>query len=161
MPDVDVFGCNIYRGKDGFGKSFWSQVQRYAGKPVLITEFGCPAFHNQKPVDEAEPLQAEYLIGNWMDIWNNRAGSGQGIALGGVAYEYIDEWWKAGPPPEFDAYQQDTVGDFKADFPDGWMHEEWLGITSQGDGSKSPFMRQLRQSYFDLKDLWNQQQEVG
>lgn len=159
MPQVDIFGCNIYRGKDGFGRSFWANVKKYTGKPVFITEYGCPAFHNQKSPQEAEALQAEYLVGNWKDIWYNRAGSGMGNAIGGTAYEYIDEWWKAGPPPEFDASQQDTVGDFKADFPDGWMHEEWLGITSQGDGSKSPFLRQLRQSYFDLKQTWNQEKE--
>jgi hypothetical protein len=157
MPKIDIFGCNIYRGKDGFGKSFWQSVKRYVGKPIFITEYGCPSFHNQKSPEEAEVLQSEYLTGNWKDIWYNRAGSGMGNALGGTLFQYVDEWWKAGPPPEFDAFQQDTVGDFKADFPDGWMHEEWLGITSQGDGSKSPYLRHLRQSYFDLKQLWSQE----
>ncbi len=157
MPQIDIFGCNIYRGKDGFGKSFWYNVKRYVGKPVFITEYGCPAFHNQQSLEEAAVLQSEYLVGNWKDIWYNRAGSGQGNSLGGTLFQYVDEWWKAGPPPEFDPFQQDTVGDFKADFPDGWMHEEWLGITSQGDGSKSPFLRHLRKSYFDLKQTWTQE----
>lgn len=159
MPKVDIFGCNIYRGKDGFGRSFWYNVKKYVGKPIFITEYGCPAFHNQQSPEEAEVLQSEYLVGNWNDIWHNRAGSGMGNALGGTLFQYVDEWWKAGPPPEFDPFQQDTVGDFKADFPDGWMHEEWLGITSQGDGSKSPFLRHLRRSYSDLKQTWNQEKE--
>jgi beta-glucuronidase len=159
MPHVDIFGCNAYRGKDGFGRSFWYDIRQYADKPVFLTEFGCPAFHNQKTAEEAEALQSEYLIGNWKDIWYNRAGSGMGNAIGGTVYEFIDEWWKAGPPPEFDAFQQDTIGDFKADFPDGWMHEEWLGLTSQGDGSKSPYLRQLRKSFVDLQQTWNHEKE--
>jgi len=155
MTDVDVFGANVYRGADGFGYSFWHDVKEYTGKPALITEFGCPAFHNRKTLEEAAALQRNYLRGNWADIYFNRAGSGHGNALGGVLYEFIDEWWKAGPAPEFDPYLQETIGDFKAAFPDGWMHEEWLGVTGQGDGSNSPFMRQLRPAYFYFKEAWN------
>ncbi len=156
MPDVDIFGVNAYRGKDGFGHSFWNDIKKYTHKPVFLTEYGCPAFHNRKSFEEAELLQAEYHRGNWENIVYNRAGSGAGNALGGVAYEYVDEWWKAGPAPEFDPYLQETVGDFKANFPDGWMHEEWLGLTSQGDGTDSPFMRQLRPAYNYYKEAWNQ-----
>ncbi|MBI4395714.1 MAG: hypothetical protein HY548_01370, partial [Elusimicrobia bacterium] len=43
-PDIDVFGCNAYRGDHGFGQSLWKSVQRACEKPVLITEFGCPAY---------------------------------------------------------------------------------------------------------------------
>ena len=157
MPNVDIFGVNAYRGKDGFGYSFWHDVKRYVDKPILITEFGCPAFHNRKSEKEAEALQTEYLKGNWEDILYNRAGSGAGNAIGGVAFQFVDEWWKAGPAPEFDPYVQETVGDFQANFPDGWMHEEWLGVTSHGDGSQSPYLRHLRESYSYFKDAWNQE----
>lgn len=154
-PDMDVFGSNIYRGSDGFGESFWYDAKRYTDKPVLITEMGCPAFHVRKSREEAEELQKQYLQGNWEDIEYNRAGSGQGNAIGGVVFQFVDEWWKAGPSPEFDPNIQETVGMFKANFPDGWMHEEWLGITSQGDGSQSPFMRQLRPAYHYFENVWN------
>ncbi|MBF0254484.1 MAG: hypothetical protein HQL11_05115, partial [Candidatus Omnitrophica bacterium] len=156
MPDIDIFGSNVYRGEDGFGHSFWHDIKTYTDKPVLITEFGCPAYHNRKTREEAEELQKNYLQGNWEDIVYNRAGSGAGNAIGGVLFQYIDEWWKAGPAPEFDPYLQETVGDFKANFPDGWMHEEWLGVTSQGDGSQSPFLRQLRPAYRYFEKAWNE-----
>lgn len=155
-PDIDIFGANAYRGKDGFGYSFWNDVKRFTGKPAFLTEFGCPAFHNRRTLEEAEVLQMEYLKGNWEDIFYNRAGSGAGNSIGGTLFQFIDEWWKAGPPPEFDPFTQETVGDFKADFPDGWMHEEWLGVTSQGNGVNSPFSRQLRESYTYFQTAWNQ-----
>ena len=82
--------------------------------------------------------------------------SGSGNAIGGVLFEWMDEWWKAGPPPTFDPAIHDTIGQFTGPFPDGWSYEEWYGIVAQGDGSNSPFERQLRKAYFLFKDeLWN------
>ncbi|HNX82228.1 MAG TPA: glycoside hydrolase family 2 TIM barrel-domain containing protein [Candidatus Omnitrophota bacterium] len=148
-PDIDIFGTNAYRGEYGFG-FFWKQVKDYADKPAFITEFGCPAKAEGKAEDEAEELQAQYHLGSWEDIANNMAfAGGAGNAIGGVVFEWVDEWWKAYEP---------SVHDVKAlwagPFPDGYMHEEWLGVTSQGDGKNSPFLRQLRKSYFTYKKLW-------
>ncbi len=155
-PDIDIFGVNAYRGSNGFGQSFWNDIKRYTDKPVFLTEFGCPAFHNRKSLAEAEVLQSAYLQGNWEDMLFNQAGAaGAGNSIGGTLFQFVDEWWKAGPAPEFDPYVQESVGDFQADFPDGWMHEEWLGVTSQGDGTKSPYLRKLRKSYFYFKEVWN------
>jgi len=82
-------------------------------------------------------------------------GPGQGNSLGGVIYEWMDEWWKAGPPPAFDPGRHSTTGQFQGPFPDGWSYEEWYGIVSQGDGRHSPFLRQLRPAYYVFKDqLW-------
>jgi hypothetical protein len=134
--NIDVFGCNAYRGAFGFGKSFWQDALDYLAY--------------------AEEKQREYHQGNWEDILRNAAGSGTGNAIGGVIFEFVDEWWKAGPPPKFSAKEQETIGQFQADFPDGWMHEEWLGLTGQGDGSDSPFMRQTRMVYDYYKKVWNQ-----
>lgn len=156
-PDVDVFGSNTYRGNHGMGDSFWHDAVDVWGKPVLISEFGCPAYHRHKSVAETEALQADYLRSNWDDIeWNLGGGRGAGNAIGGVIFEWLDEWWKAGAPPTYDAHVQDKMGQFTGPFPDGWSYEEWYGIVSQGNGSQSPFMRQLRSAYFLFKnDLWN------
>ncbi len=148
-PDVDIFGSNAYRGDYGFG-AFWRQVKEEAGKPVFITEFGCPAYAEGKSVDESEELQAQYHLGSWEDIQNNMAFSGQaGNALGGVVFEYLDEWWKAYEP----AFH-DTKGLWAGPFPDGYMHEEWLGMSGQGDGKLSPFLRQLRKVYYMYQRKW-------
>jgi len=154
--NIDIFGVNSYRGATGFGRSFWEDAKDFMNKPVLLTEYGCPAYYAGKDLDFAEEKQMEYHKGNWEDILNNSAGSGFGSAIGGVVFEFVDEWWKAGPPPKLSASAQETRGDFIANFPDGWMYEEWLGLTSQGDGSHSPYMRQLRKSYEYYKKVWNE-----
>lgn len=172
-PDVDIFGVNAYRGEQGFG-SLWQDVLDTAGRPVIVTEYGCSAYNPAWDQKKTEEAQAKYLRGNWMNIENNFAGHGAGNALGGILFEWTDEWWKANSDLPLRIQQQkkewyekksiiyknlkpdahDIVPQFGAPFLDGWSYEEWLGITSQGDGSDSPFMRQLRPAYFEYKKMW-------
>ena len=118
---------------------------------------GVPAYHHIKSPPEAEALQAEYLKNNWEDIERNLGGGpGVGNAIGGFLFEWMDEWWKAGPPPQYDPAIHDIVGQFGGPFPDGWSYEEWYGVVGQGDGKNSPYERQLRKAYFMYKDeLWS------
>jgi len=155
-PDIDIFGTNAYRGDYGFG-AFWKQVKQESGKPAFITEFGCPSYAEGKSADEAEELQAQYHLGSWEDIQNNMAfGNGEGDALGGVVFEWLDEWWKAYEPAI-----HDTKGLWTGPFPDGYMHEEWLGVCGQGDGKLSPFLRQLRKSYYMYQKKWHVKSPYG
>jgi beta-glucuronidase len=148
-PDIDIFGANSYRGKYGFGR-FWKSVKEETDRPVVITEYGCPAYANGKTLDEAEELQAEFHQGAWEDIEANSAfAGGEGNSIGAVVFEWMDEWWKAYEPKTHDA-----KGLWAGDFPDGYMHEEWLGIVGQGDGQSSPFLRQLRKAYYSYRKMW-------
>ena len=150
IPAVDIYGANAYRGKYGFGMSFWESVKDTWGKPVIITEYGCPAYMEGKSREAAEEAQAEYLKNAWQDIAYNSAGSpGAGNSIGGVLFEWVDEWWKAYEPSVHDAKRN-----WSGPFPDGWNYEEWLGICGQGDGKSSPFLRQLRKSYFIYREMW-------
>ncbi|MHB9155079.1 MAG: glycoside hydrolase family 2 TIM barrel-domain containing protein [Endomicrobiales bacterium] len=151
-PDVDVFGANAYRGEQGFG-TLWQDVADVYGKPVLITEFGCSAFKQGGVPEESEQGQARYHRGNWRDIESNLAGAGAGNALGGVVFEWTDEWWKAGP--DSDPSKHDEAPQFGAPFLDEWSYEEWLGIASQGNATDSPFQRQLRPVYYEYQKMWN------
>jgi len=72
-----------------------------------------------------------------------------GNALGGVVFEWLDEWWKAYEPAI-----HDEKGLWAGPFPDGFMHEEWLGVSGQGDGKQSPFLRQLRKVYYMYQKKW-------
>ena len=154
-PDLDIYGSNAYRGEQGFGP-LWRDVLYEYDKPVLVTEFGCPAYAKDWPTARAEDAQAAYHKSNWNDIEDNLAGviGGSGNALGAVIFEWVDEWWKAGPPPEFDPYAHDTTAQWMGPFLDGGAYEEWFGMTSQGDGTDSPFKRELRPVYFMYRDLW-------
>ena len=147
-PDVDIFGANSYRGWQGFG--FWDEVKRLCGKPVIITEYGAPSYWNGHTKEEAETAQSEYHIGCWNDMLYNSAGYGYGNALGGVIFEWVDEWWK-----DYEPLLHDTHTQWPGPVKGGWIYEEWLGIISQGDGSDSPYLRQLREAYYTYKSLWN------
>lgn len=150
-PDIDIFAANVYRGNYGFG-AFWEQVRDAAGKPAFITEYGSPAYAPHLTVSEAEHLQALYHRGNWMDIEANMAGKAEtpGNALGGVVFQWLDEWWK-----NYEPFYHDTKSDAVGPFPGGYYFEEWFGILGQGDGSHSPFLRQLKEAYFAYKEMWN------
>jgi hypothetical protein len=50
--------------------------------------------------------------------------------------------------------KQDTVPQFGFPFLDGWSYEEWYGLVSQGTGKSSPFVRELRPSYYRMKEVW-------
>ena len=152
-PDIDIYGANAYRGEAGFG-SLWQDVKDVYQKPVLITEFGASAYAKDWSTARIEEGQASYHAGNWNDIENNMAGSenGTGSALGGVVFEWVDEWWKAGA--KYDPSVQVTEPQWFGPFLDGSCYEEWVGITSQGDGKDSPFKRCLRKAYFTYFHMW-------
>ncbi len=149
-PDVDIYGANVYRGDYGFG-SFWDEIHDATGRPAFITEYGAPAYARHMTAEEAEVMQASYHRGNWLDIEENTAGYEQGVgnALGGVAFEWLDEWWKNYEPALHDK-KSDVIGPF----PGGYYYEEWFGINAQGDGKSSPYLRQPRKVYYTYKELW-------
>ena len=152
-PDLDIYGANAYRGKEGFGM-LWKDVSDLYEKPVVITEYGCPAFSKMYDADENERQQAIYHEGSIRNIQENVAGYGAGNALGGIIFEWTDEWWKAGPPPEFDPSVHDETSQWMGPFIDGCAYEEWFGICSVGDGKFTPFKRQIRKAYYSIKDMW-------
>lgn len=149
-PDIDIFGANCYRGRYGF-LDFWDEVKRVADKPAMITEYGTSSYAKGYSQEEAEEYQADYHKAGWSDIICNSSGFGAGNALGGIAFEWLDEWWKAYEPT-----YHDKKGVAAGPFLDGYYHEEWFGICGQGDGKKSPYLRELRPAYFMYKELWSQ-----
>jgi len=147
-PDIDIFGTNAYRGKYGF-LDLWEEIKRVADRAAMITEYGASCYAKGYSLDDAEEYQANYHKGNWFDILYNSYGYGSGNAVGGIIFEWLDEWWKAYEPTH-----HDKGGLFAGPFLDGYMREEWLGLCGQGKGTNSPYLRVLRKSYFVYKDLW-------
>lgn len=152
---IDIFGFNAYRGWHGFGRSVFEEIQRTLDKPVLVTEYGCPAYQKGQPRERAERDQALYHFGSLVDVADNMAGRGVGNVIGAAVFEWLDEWWKGGQPPRFSPTVQETQPNWAGPFPGGWNFEEWFGLMGQGDGSVSPFLRQPRLSYQVYQSLWS------
>lgn len=178
-PNIDVFGANAYRGEQGFGRHFFQEVRETLDKPVLISEYGDCAYAENFTQKQAEDYQAMYLANNWDDMEAHMAGRGVGNALGGVLFEFLDEWWKANSDlplkvqkeradwykPKSAIYKnlqpdkQDTVPQFGLPFLDGWSYEEWFGLASQGNGQGSPFVRILRPAFFTMQEIWRSKEQ--
>ncbi len=173
-PNVDVFSANSYRGSGGFGRSFFRDVREQLDRPAFLSEFGCSAFSDTYTRSQAEAFQAMYLANSWEDILAHQSGFGEGNSIGGVLFEFTDEWWKGGDVPDkikqalpawyaarLSQYQtlspnkHDMVPQASMPFLDGWDYEEWLGVASQSTGSNSPYARVLRPGYFSIQSMWN------
>lgn len=153
---IDILGVNSYRGKEGFG-DLYDYVRHLFDRPVLITEYGSDILDLRRDsVIYDEQSQADYHRGTWGDIAYNLAGGyGAGNSIGGVIFEWLDEWWKSPQGPK-DIH--DEVRDSPMAFQDGWSSEEWLGIMGQGLGDHSPYLRQPRKAYYLYKnELWNKE----
>ncbi|MCG3175817.1 MAG: hypothetical protein MOGMAGMI_00752 [Candidatus Omnitrophica bacterium] len=152
-PEIDIYGANVYSGAYSMG-SVWHQARELLDRPVVITEMGCDVYAAGRGVDEE--AQADYFRQNWADVVENLAGGrGIGNALGAVQFEWMDEWWKTSKGDSWgNPKDHDSEGDFEGPFPDGWMHEEWLGIWGQGEGSDSPRQRHPRKIYDEIRRAW-------
>ncbi|AKL98000.1 glycoside hydrolase family 2 TIM barrel-domain containing protein [Endomicrobium proavitum] len=150
-PALDFLGFNQYSGPYGFG-SLFNRVKTDNDLPVLISEFGCDAY-NSKLKREDERFQSKYHIGAWRDIEKNSAynDAGAGNAVGGVVYCWLDKWWLVGSAKVHDT----ELGSWAGPKNDNTFHDEWFGMSSQGNGKHSPFERRLRDVYYVYQEvLW-------
>jgi beta-glucuronidase len=152
-PEIDVLGINSYRGPEGFGNLF-SYAQLRFDRPVVITEYGSDVLSiTRDSISIDEHSQLEYHKNAWEDIVRNTAfHEGQGNAIGGMIFEWVDEWWKSNKgPKEIHEFTKDSPMPFQ----DGWSSEEWLGLNGQGLGHHSPYLRQPREVVAYYKKVWN------
>lgn len=144
VPAIDLFGINSYRGtKDQGFNTLFTDYAAVCPKPLLMTEFGCPAsLHvpdQKSPEGQPQELpdnaaaQADYVVAHWNDIVANR-----NVCAGGYVFEWCDEWWKQ---RGFPVDQQNGSGGEARAFPGGWWDDEWFGINSvavSGRPAKDP-----------------------
>lgn len=156
-PDVDVLGINIYRGIS-FTDAFATVKQKY-DKPVMFTEFGADAF-NSKTQQEDQSTQAEYLLANWKEIYQNAAGQDKSQnCIGGFTFQWSDGWWKTGQTINLDKHDSTASwsnGGYKNDFVKGVnnMNEEWFGICAKGPSySNGTYPLYPRAAYYILQEV--------
>ncbi|MCP4649653.1 MAG: hypothetical protein GY853_06185 [PVC group bacterium] len=152
--EIDILATNWYTGKYGIGFSYLDEIKEKFDRPVFLPEYGCDAYHYEQGENQAE--QAAHHKGCWRAIMYNTAHNPAiGNMLGAMVFEWLDEWWKDTQSGD-SVYSHQTEPQFHwGILPDGWSHEEWFGICSQGNGSNSPFLRQLREAYYVYKSLWS------
>lgn len=158
--DIDVLAINIYRGKK-FGNLF-NNIRNCFDKPIVISEFGCDSYNAYKLYEDQE-IQSEFLLAQWEDLYSNTVFSGKenGNVLGGVVFEWSDEWWKHN-----ESYKNDwSIHNKEA----GWSHgayfydirakdnlnmnEEWFGIVGLSEEIVDGLNKRLpKKSYYALAD---------
>lgn len=155
--DIDVLGLNMYRGMS-FGDAF-DRVKNEYGKPIMFTEFGSDAFNALTNTEDQQP-QAEYMLGNWREIYQNAAGMGKaGNSLGGFTFQFSDGWWKYGQTTNLDihdAHASWNNGGYLYDYKSGEnnMNEEWFGICAKGSTDENGYYQLYpRTAYYVLKQV--------
>jgi hypothetical protein len=153
--DIDVLGCNMYRGVS-FGDAF-EKVKTTINKPIMFTEFGADAF-NTVTNQEDQQSQANYLINNWKEIYENAAGLGKGNnCIGGFTFQFSDGWWKYGQTKNLDIHDTHASwlnGGYLEDYLPGEnnMNEEWYGICAKGETDESGhYQLYPRAAYYALQ----------
>ena len=118
VPNLDIFGTNVYRGKNG--RDLYQRVQDTLDVPVVYTEFGADAF-DAAAGQEDSLTQAYYVEAQWLDIYNHTyAGPGVGNAIGGYVFQWSDGWWKYKQTENLD------IQDANASWPNAGYAEDFV-----------------------------------
>ena len=159
MPDLDVLGTNVYRGKSFTG--LWADVEEKLDLPVLLFEFGSDAF-NARDFAEDQVAQAVILRDQWKEMYNKAAGNAEeGNSVGGFVFEWRDEWWKYLQIENLDKQDNNASWSNQAymfDWAEGKnnMNEEWFGITALGlPNSDGVYTARPRAAYDVLSEIWH------
>lgn len=125
MPDIDVWGINSYRGLS-FGDLFsgWSPL---SDKPMFLGEYGADAYNAN--IDAYDPeSQAEAVDALTREIAEQSlAAGGDGPSIGGLVFEWADEWWKDGEGSP-DVQDVGGIAPGGGPYPDQTFNEEWWGL---------------------------------
>jgi hypothetical protein len=154
-PELDIFGANVYRGPSA--RDLFDVVLQKLDKPVMFTEFGADAY-DAKAGREDHLAQAEYLRGQWEEIYSQSYGQGRAQnALGGFVFQWVDGWWKMGQESNLSTHDTTASwpnGGYPSDFVDGQnnMNEEWFGICALGPEDEAGIARvRPRTAYYVLQ----------
>jgi beta-galactosidase/beta-glucuronidase len=159
---VDLVACIIYRGKT-FGNLFNSLKSTF-DKPILLSEFGADSYDAYLHKED-QNMQAFFLESQWRQVYQNLANNNEGVGncLGGVIFEWTDEWWKHN--------EYDPEGWKKHDTEAGWtsgsyyfdikaqnnmnMNEEWFGIVGLSEELENGINKRVpKKAYYVIREFW-------
>lgn len=168
IPDVDVWGINVYRG-GSFG-TLVDEWRETTAKPFYLSEFGTDSFATQTyevnevnecgPVqniegEEDQRVQATFLLGLWQELRPQLSAlNPAGPVVGGFVHSWNDMLWKVGnfhvqlgQPREW--YDGNTSYDgyntegflLPGSHPDSIGNEEYFGVVNADRLPKQLFAR--------------------
>ena len=161
-PAADAVACIIYRGKT-FGNLFNSLKATY-DRPLRLAEFGADAYDAYLGKQD-QNMQAFFLESQWRQIYLNVANekNGAGNCLGGVMFEWSDEWWKHNETGVQSWFAHDTESnwsnpsyyfDVKAKDNKN-MNEEWFGVVALSPDEQNGLnIRIPRKAYYVVREFW-------
>jgi hypothetical protein len=136
----DVWGLNLYPYLD-FNQRF-STWHDQSSQPMFVSEYGADAYDiNQNLVSEDKQAYALDVLTKQVRM-NLSAKNSTKVCLGGMPFEWNDEWWKGGNPANHDISGYNNGGVYD----DGHATEEWWGIV---DANRNP-----RKAYSTLQMLY-------
>ncbi|MBI4395713.1 MAG: hypothetical protein HY548_01365 [Elusimicrobia bacterium] len=156
LTALDLWGANLYKGGGTYFNDAFTSFASSSTKPLLILEFGSDAFNSSSGNKEDQTSQASIINNQWGlaaspgSIINNLSATNPSkVCVGGVVFEYSDEWWKfsAGDQGTHDTQYSWT----NSSYTDSYISEEWWGIVALTPGSN---VRNLRTAFSTLRTLW-------
>lgn len=162
-PEVDLVACIIYRGRS-FGNLFQG-LKNIFDKPMLLSEFGADSY-DAALKKEDQDMQAFFLEAQWRQVYDNLAGNpkGAGNVLGGIIFEWTDEWWKHNSSSPDSWKVHDTEGGwssgsyyFDINVPGNMnMNEEYFGIVALSESLEDGLNKRIpKKSYYVIKEFWS------
>jgi hypothetical protein len=129
-----------------------------------MAEFGADAYDAYLKKEDQD-MQAYFLESQWRQIYENLANNskGQGNCIGGLMFEWTDEWWKHNQDFEENWKVHDTEShwsngsyyfDIKAEGNKN-MNEEWFGIVALSEEKEFGLdKRNPRKAYYVIREFW-------
>jgi hypothetical protein len=159
-PSVDIWGLNVYRGPSL--TTLFEDWASLTDKPMFLSEYGTDAYRTlmfavdpvlldivsvDGAVDEA--AQAQWNRGIWREISAQLSAlEPNRVCLGGIVFQWNDEWWKAQAAFGGQVGRHDNLGFYLSwnpqGHPDAVANEEWFGQVSVD--------RHPRTSYFHFQE---------
>ncbi len=139
-PSVKVWGIQLYRNAS-FTDAF-AQWGRVSTKPVFVSEFGADSY-DHRIMGENQAMQRDFNVGLWDEVLFNLASERtNGIVLGVLAFEWVDEWYKGGNPGVHSYSTETNYG--QPDGSPGYNDEKWFGLLTA--------QRTPKLTYYGMRD---------
>lgn len=150
LPNLDFWSIQVYRGI--YMDTLFSEYAAQSSKPVLVSEFGADAWDGTTGIED-QTTQRTQILQQWDSIEANLVSAAEPTqrCIGGIVFEWRDEWWKY-EPGSWDVH--DTTNTWtNYNYPDPGMHEEWWGMVGI---TEDPEERILREAFYGLMstDYW-------